>query len=345
MSASECFLPGQAALESGRLEPDLGSILASALEHLKVHLEQDMPLLAPKVFTWLAGLSSSNQPTDRFLGELMYPIFLLPWSLEEELADGQTNIEWQVELITSSLGGYYYIKLIDDLVDGDVSLDPQLAPAAPWFFWHFQRPYQKHFPLHHPFWHSDFPIGSFGSCDEIRWEQRGGPRTRAEFREVAVQKCSLIRLPLILVADRYSGRQRLPPWLELAEVLACLCQMLDDVTDWRSDLAWGRSYFLTYGRAAAGGEENLPTWILTDGLRWALSEIAWWWEAVQRASEEIRSQTWKARLERLEAAWRCYENSLTVVLATLENLCPAVSSQLPKAEFEKSEVSSLRGDR
>ncbi len=75
---------------------------------------------------WMRSLSTA-EPADYFTHPEAFPMLLLPWWMEESIS-GSADPAFQSEIAYSSVCGYYFVRLLDDLMDGD---NPPPAPVLP----------------------------------------------------------------------------------------------------------------------------------------------------------------------------------------------------------------------
>src|SRR5205085_10498901 len=114
-------------------------------------LYDDMPLIAPHLHQWIKGLARSDAPADYFLHPVAFPLMLLPWWLERQLQDAR-DPAFQADLVLSNASLYYYIRLIDNVMDGHATVERKLLPAAGYFANQFHSIYHPYFDVGHPFW-------------------------------------------------------------------------------------------------------------------------------------------------------------------------------------------------
>jgi hypothetical protein len=134
-------------------DPELRDTITAATARIEARMAQAVPFMARRVGVWTRDLAGSTQPADYFLHPLSFPMLLLPWWLEKACRSGP-DLPFQADLAYSTMCGYYYIRLIDNVMDGDVDVDPKLLPAQSFFHSQFQFAYQRYFSASHPFWDS-----------------------------------------------------------------------------------------------------------------------------------------------------------------------------------------------
>ena len=127
----------------------LQAIAAGSVADLFAGFES-APHTSQRLRSWLASLFGPVAPDKVFTRADTFPLLLLPWWLESSVR--QPDLSLQRELATSSISGYLYIRLIDNLMDGDAPADVGLLPALSLLHTRFAKPFGKWFGHSHPFW-------------------------------------------------------------------------------------------------------------------------------------------------------------------------------------------------
>jgi len=132
----------------------LTSEIAAAFARIESTLSGQAPFLSAQVSEWIRQVSPHRDPSALFTHPRMFPVLQLPLWLADTLPVRQ-DADFHRSLIHSSISGYFYIRLIDDVVDGDQNRPLELSclPAAGFFSSQFQFFYQRHFAPDHAFWH------------------------------------------------------------------------------------------------------------------------------------------------------------------------------------------------
>ena len=131
-------------------DQELSHIINAAVSRMHAEMEQAAPFLAQQVSNWLTDLCD-GKPEAYFKHPLGFPMLLFPWWLEKTLHQNP-DTAFQADLVYSTINGYYYIRLIDNLMDDHATVELKLLPALGFFHVQFQAAYQRHFDHHHPFW-------------------------------------------------------------------------------------------------------------------------------------------------------------------------------------------------
>jgi len=273
MSMSECILTSQIDAVVDRIGADLGA---------------SSPLLANEVLRWIRQISPGGEPAAHFLNVRMFPIIELPDFILESLAVAP-NAGFHRSMISSTVHGYYYIRLIDDLVDGDRDLDLErkILPVAGYFLSEFQFGYQKYFPAEHEFWQMFRRLwtASATSSAEDAMQQSVG---FSEFERVSSRKFSAAGIPVAATCHHYGRAELAPAWLDLVDGLGRWSQMADDILDWHQDRIIHRAtYFLTEGERQRRHDESLEEWVLREGCDWGFNLLNEWMDRLQQSAVEL----------------------------------------------------------
>ena len=273
----------------------LGGPVAAALARSRGEALSVAPALGARVWEWMVGLSPSDDPKDYFLHPSAFPMFAVPWWVEMSLGvtpDDATH----VELTYSTANGYYYIRLIDDVMDGDAGVDPCLLPALNLFSVEFIRPYQRYFPADHPFW-STFRSIWFKSAEAAMIDARLDTLDERAFRQVAAKKVCAAKLPIAAVLFRNGRADLLEPWSAFVDGLGAWHQMGNDLFDWNKDRLHGQStYLLSHAVREKGAGESIASWITRAGFAWACNTMETWLAELLQDARSLASPEAEAYL-------------------------------------------------
>ena len=271
-------------------QSDLTSHIDAVVDQTGLDLGSLSPFLGSQVLRWIRQISPHGKPSAHFLDVRMFPILQLPHYVAESF--GVTpDAAFQRSLISSTVHGYYYIRLIDNVVDRDrdLELERTILPVAGYFCSEFQLGYQRHFSLGHPFW----PVfREMWAASAVSSAEDAALRTvsRADFDRVASRKYSAAGIPVVATCHYYGRADLLPPWLELVNGLGRWSQMVDDILDWRQDSTTDRStYFLSEGERQKLREESLEDWILREGCDWGFKLLNEWMAQLQQSATRLGS--------------------------------------------------------
>ncbi len=268
----------------------LASQIDAVVDRIGAVLGASSPTFANQVLRWIRRISPGGEPAAHFLNVRMFPILQLPDFVLESLVVAPDE-RFHQSLISSTVHGYYYIRLIDGIVDGDrdFDLERKILPVAGYFLSEFQLGYQKHFSAEHEFWQvfrRIWTASAASSADDAM--QRAVDFS--EFERVSSRKFSAAGIPVAATCHYYGRADLLPAWLELVDGLGRWSQMVDDILDWHQDRSLGRAtYFLTEGERQRRREESLEEWILREGCDWGFDLLHQWMKQMQESSAQLGS--------------------------------------------------------
>jgi hypothetical protein len=253
----------------------LRRLVTAALDRIRSGLETRTPRTAEAVLAWMKTLWPGAELEDYWTHPEAYPMLLAPWWLEEKLS-GKAIPALQPELIYSSINMYCYIRLIDNVMDGDVATDLNLLPVLGVFHVEFERVYRNLFGPEHPFWES-FTNLWFHSAEVTMLDASMNQLDLTQFVETAGQKTCAAKIPVAAVAFRYGGADLAPRWFHFLDRFGCWSQMLNDTFDWLSDSFHHRgTFFLSEAARRKRQDESLLEWVLREGLEWGMDILETW---------------------------------------------------------------------
>lgn len=251
----------------------LSNLIAGAVSRLEAELELAMPVMSPHIWAWLRQLAGSDQLQDYFQHPLAFPSLLLPWWLDDCL-DGVIDETLQADLIYSTLNGYLYIRLIDNVMDGHSTDEPQLLPALGFFHTQFQCTYINYFAPEHPFW-PYFQSTWYQSAESAMAEARTPRLDAAQFQQISAKKVCAAKIPLAAVCHFHDRPDMLEPWGRLVDLLGGWHQMHNDLFGWHKDVATGvTTYFLSEAEQRRAPAESVAGWVAREGFAWGMAALA-----------------------------------------------------------------------
>jgi hypothetical protein len=220
-------------------------------------------------------LSPTGEAPDYFMQPRMFPMLLLPrWMAESH--GRKLDRAFQADVVYSTINGYYYIRMLDNLMDGHSTVELSLLPAAAFFHSAFTLTYQKYFEADHPFW-LVFRSAWFSSSEALAREASVRCFDEDAFRQISVPKLGPARIPLAATSYFYQHTRSMKPWLDFTTAMAGFSQMLDDLFDWHRDLRDLKdSYVLSEARRAKREGETVESWIAREGFAWGMNVLRKW---------------------------------------------------------------------
>jgi len=272
-----------------RYDPILEQAITDSIYRLEETLTQKLPLSRSYIRGWLKYLSGTENPADYYHLVPISPMFWFPWFMEQSLTP-TPHPTLQADLVDSTINGYYYIRLIDNLVDHHATVELELLPVLGIFHTQFQLPYQKYFDHTHLFWEF-FTKTWFHSADVTIADSRSVRQDRTQFMEIAAQKICAIKIPLAAVAYFYNHSELIQPWSQLVTNFGRWHQMNSDLFHWNEDLSQGvNTYFLSEAKKRKSTNESHADWILREGFQWGLTILDDWMTDAQDQASQLNSK-------------------------------------------------------
>lgn len=158
----------------------------------------------------MSQLSPTREPADYFLQPNSFPLLpLIGWAAMSFAVD--TDQQFVADVVYSTASMYYYIRLLDNVMDGHATIEAEILPAMAFFHTEFQSPYQSYFASEHPFWQvfrSAWLAGNEAVARELELNSFGPE----EFETVSVAKLAAARIPIAAVAYRANAADRRRAW-------------------------------------------------------------------------------------------------------------------------------------
>jgi hypothetical protein len=229
-------------------DPLLDRIVTLAAQRFSADLHRDLSTAAMQIERHLRRVPSLTRPTTSLVPQA-FPSLALPYWMTPRAARIDDS-EFLADIAYSTFGGYYAIRLTDNITDRDGPAELlALLPTVGYFHWRFLQPYIRHFPHGHDFW------------QEFHWIWSDHARCTAEdalvrditeetFYAVSARKFGATRVPLAAVAFRNGFPKLLETWYEFVDALGAFVQFMNDFLDWRHDAEHGINTFLQSERVA-----------------------------------------------------------------------------------------------
>jgi hypothetical protein len=303
----------------------LRQILQQAADRFYANLNSALPRTAPLIAARLKRVPAGARTVEVCLATQSFPAFSMPWWITPPEARGH-DPEFQQDLCYSTLNGYYFVRLIDNVQDGDGPADlRQLLPAGGYFHAQFQSPYQRWFPADHPFW----------AAFQAAWnEQAEAAAVEAElveidlpaFLSVSALKFGAAKGPLAAAAYRYGREAELPAWFAFVDRLGALSQLANDLFDWHHDSLAGINTYIQseYRRRRGGPDETIHRWIMREGFELGAAQIRDWHRDLQAMAAALGAPEATLWLERRGALLEREISSGRAALTALRELADAM---------------------
>ena len=276
-------------------DPQLSGIIDAAMARIQSELERAAPFMAVQVANWMQGLGQAS-PQAYFKHPLCFPMLLFPWWLESSLAPSP-DAALQTDLVCSTISGYYYVRLIDNLMDGHATVELGLLPALSFFHTRFQMAYQRYFDHSHPYW-ALFQEMWFRSAEVTMKDASLADLDREQFEQLAAKKTCAALIPVAAVCYRYKRPDLIAPWSQFLDLFGRWHQMWNDLFTWLRDVRnQTRTYFLSEAERRKRPEEMVTEWVNREGLDWGCQVLEAWMRELVAASKEMGSEELVAYLD------------------------------------------------
>ena len=247
--------------------PRLQQIIEESCERLDHRLGLLHPYLARRAHQWLNTLTGGHRLSDSVQDPDSFPMVLLVSWLEESLA-GAADREFQIVMAYSCITAYLFIRIHDNVMDGDVLADPRLLPLAGVLHQEFQSSLAAVFPSDSEFW-GVFRATWDESAFVTVYDADAKDLTEEDFLQVSGRKCSAVAIQLAAVCFRFHRREALEPWRAFLDALSVWHQFDRDLWDWNGDQAKGTTtFFLSEARRRKKPGETVDGWVYREGFSW-----------------------------------------------------------------------------
>ena len=276
--------------------PELSDVISKAFAQLHSQVRGTGPTLGVRIDEWMREASHTDHLEEAYKSPTSFPMLLLPWYAENTLAQ-EPDLDFQTELVYSTVNGYYYIRLIDNLMDGHSGNELNLLTALSFFHTQFQSPYQRYFEHDHPFWEY-FRSTWYRSADVTLRDAGLSDIDLRSFIEVSAQKTCASKIPLAAVCYRYAHAEKIERWSRFVDLFGCWHQMWNDIFDWVKDTRnETQTYFLSEGNRKRERGEPLIDWVIREGFDWGISSLDGWMGEMQAMAPGLESPLLVAYLE------------------------------------------------
>jgi hypothetical protein len=285
--------------------PQLLALTRGAIERISDNLNRNAPGIAGEITSWMACLSRTRNPEDYFREARAY-ILLVPWWAEKSIR-GVPDFTFQSDLIYSTLNAYYFIRLIDDLMDGHPGTELRMLPVLGFFHSQFQAVHARYFPPGSPFW--DFFHATWTAMAQAAMRDAGMAEISAvDFTHVATAKSAGVKIPIAAVLLQCGREDLLQPWCEFYDGLAAWNRMVDDVFDSLEDAHNGRvTYLLSEAKRRKRSKESVTAWLIREGFAWGCEQAESHSERLSRLAEALGSSDVRKYIEhrrnRIASRW------------------------------------------
>jgi hypothetical protein len=301
------------------MDTHLSDLITQSFPRLFGELEQTAPELRPPLEAWMRALAGGHDPEAYFKHPMAFPTLLLPWWVEQSL--GHTpSPALQFDIAYSSINGYYFIRMIDNVMDDDSPVEKKLLPALAFFHTEFQTAYQAHFPPAHPFWGLYRSVW-FGTAQAAVGDARLETIDLPAFERLSAQKVSAAMIPVAAICHHHNRPDLLEPWLEFVQRIGKWHQMFNDIFDWHKDSQNGsQTYFLSEASRLKQPEETAFAFIIREGFALGCDQMRAWMRDCQSLATTLNCPDLVTYLDERAALFEVRAQSSLDGLETLGKL-------------------------
>jgi hypothetical protein len=295
------------------------ALTRDGLRRLESEMRQVAPVMADRVLPWIRQLAGPNDPDCYFNQPGSFPTLLIPWWLANT-CDCEPDRSFHADLVYSTLNGCYYIRLLDNLMDGESTVELTLLPATAFFHARFHGAYQPYFEAAHPFW--AYFHHTWTKCADATIEDATLPSIdHSTFLKISAKKMCAARIPVAATCYRYGVPALIPAWEQVSDLLAAWVQMYDDLFDWHDDLLRGsQSYFLSEAARRKRADQSIAAWVVAEGFEWGIETLLKWLTELHEAARQVTSLDLQADLAERETRLRRQRDDLAGGLHMLAQL-------------------------
>lgn len=269
-------------------DPDISAIIRKAFMGLHDDAKAAGSFLGESITNWIQSVYNIESPEDAFTNPDAFPLFLLPWYAETSL-NPELNKDFQYDLIYSTSNGYYYIRFIDNLMDGHSMEDLSILPILSFFSINFHKPYYKYFDNGHPFW-KYFNSVWLQSAEASILDAQFKDIDKEFFVEVSARKTCAVKIPVAAVFYYYESPKQINLWEQFINLFGCWHQMWDDIRDFPKDERdANQTYFLSEANRRKKPDEFVIDWVIREGHDWGMKILDGWMVEMEELVIQLNS--------------------------------------------------------
>lgn len=273
------------------ISQEFENVVKRGVERVLDQVYNDLPLVSEYVQDWMISLSGTHEPADYFLHPAAFPLMLLPWWVERQLT-GSYDPDFQTDLVFSNANLYYYIRLVDNIMDGHASVEPELLPTAGFFSYHFFRIYHDLFEVPHPFWEYIQTVWA-DFCDVTIADGLQTDIDEKTFHTLIGRKVGAAKISVAAVCHRYNRPDIISEWDEWIDLFGRWHLFQEDLFDWKQDMDLGSAtFFRSTAQRMKQPDETEINWIAREGMVWGFDQLDSWMQEIKKTSlvtQDVRS--------------------------------------------------------
>lgn len=270
------------------IEPELATLIDSGIERIFATMRHHAPIMADKTCRWAETLAGTGTPADYFKQIRGFPFLLIPWWVEKSLGRNP-DPALQADLVYSSMNGYYFIRMMDNIMDGHATVEPQILPAAAFFHTESVGVFNPLFPADHPFWEA-FRQTWYGSAEITVQDRLLDDKDEAAFRSIVSRKVGAAKIPLLAICHLRQRPDLIGAWSHFIDQFGMWHLFEEDLFDWHTDLLnQTRTHFLCEADRRKRPGESIEAWALREGVQWGVDTLHRWMPEADQAAGSLNS--------------------------------------------------------
>ena len=269
-------------------DPNISVIISNAFVRLNTEAHKIGFFFGKQINNWIQHAYGTDKPEEAFMNPSAFPILLLPWFAETSL-HAEPIGAFQSDLIYSTINGYSYIRLIDNVMDGHGKQEVTFLPVLNFFHTKFQSQYLKYFRHNHSFW-DYFNAVWFHSAEVTLRDTQLEEIDKDLFVEVSAQKTCAAKIPIAAVFYHYDCPECVEDWERFLDLFGCWHQMWNDIFSWVKDTRYEtQTYFLSEANRSKRPGEPVIDWVIREGFNWGLEVLELWMDELELVAGDLNS--------------------------------------------------------
>lgn len=264
-------------------------VIEKSLASIENDIQQWTPKMSKLFYDWTAEYYDSKDLSKPFTHLRAFPMLLFPWWFEQSVT-GKNNLSFQQDLITSTICGYQYIRIMDNVMDEQAEKETTLLPALGFLHSTFHGIYYNYFPAGHSFWDL-FNKKWFTSAEYTILDVQLEDITENDFHAIAARKTSAVKIPLAAVHHYHDVEDSYVKWCDFIDLYGSYHQMYNDLFDWQKDLVNNsNTYLLSEALRMKKDDESVASWMIKAGFSWAVAKLENWMILLKEKAVDLNSE-------------------------------------------------------
>lgn len=261
-----------------------------ATQHLLDTIQRDLGTAGSYLCDWLTELVGETGIAAAFLARRSHPLAHLPvWAADS--ADGVANEDLVEDLAYSSMNGYFFIRLIDDVMDADaLGGEARLLPGLALLHTEFADVYHRMFPRNHPFWDL-YRREWMGTAEAAISDAHAEAIDHEFFSQVTARKTRALLIPVAATLYLLDRDDLIEPWARVIRPFGAWQQYYNDFFGWTKDASHGaETLILSESRRESVDRHASTRWIWKHGVEWSRGVLGGFEVATRRATDDVVSK-------------------------------------------------------